>query len=55
MIVIEIGKVIYITITDHSKTARSVTHRHTTICACQIQQNMFNALPLNALQPKRMT
>ena len=51
--VIETGEVIYITITDHSKTAGSVAHRHTIICAHRIQQNMLNTLPPNAPQPER--
>ena len=55
VLVIETGEVIYNIITDHSKTARSVTHRHTIACAHQIQQNIFNILPLNAPQPEQMT
>ena len=53
--VIETGEVIYITITDHSKTAGSIAHRHTIICAHQIQQNMLNTLPPNVQQPERTT
>ena len=37
-IVIETSEVIHNIITDHSKTAWSVTHRHTTACARWIQQ-----------------
>ena len=51
--VIETGEVIYITITNHSKTAGSVTHRHTIACADWKQQNMFNTLPPNVPQPER--
>ena len=53
--VMETGEVIYITITDHSKTTRSIAHRHTIICALRIQQNMLNTLPPNAPQPERTT
>ena len=53
--VIEIGEVIYHTITDHSKTTRSHTYRHTTSCACRIQQNTCNTLPPNAPQLERTT
>ena len=54
-IVIETGEVIYITITDHSKTTRSIAHRHTTTCACWIQQYMVYTLPPNAPQAERTT
>ena len=48
--VIEIGEVIYNIITNHSNTARSLIHRHTTPCARWIQQNICNTLPLIAPQ-----
>ena len=53
--VIETSEVIYITVANHSKTARSVAHRHTITCARRIQQNMLNTLRPNAPQPKRTT
>ena len=53
--VIETSEVIYITITDHSKTTGSVAHRPIITCARRIHQNMTNILPPNAPQPEQMT
>ena len=55
LVVIETGEVIYITITDHSKTAGSITHRHTTTLTRWIQQYMLYTLPPNAPQTERTT
>ena len=53
--VIETSEVIYITITDHSKTAGSITHRHTTTRTCWIRQYIVYTLPPNAPQAEWMT
>ena len=53
--VIETSEVIYITIADHSKTPRSVAHRHTTTRACRIRQYIVYTLPPNAPQAERTT
>ena len=54
-IVIETGEVIYITFADHSKTARSIAHRHTTTRARWTRQYIVYTLPPNTPQAERMT
>ena len=46
-IVIETGEVIYITFTDHSETAGSITHRHTTTRTRWIRQYIVYTRPPN--------
>ena len=53
--VIETGEVIYITFAGHSKTAGSITHRHTTTYARWIRQYIVYTLPPNTPQAERMT
>ena len=53
--VIETGEVIYTTFTDHSKTAGSITHRHTTTHTRWIRQYIVYTLPPNAPQAEQTT
>ena len=54
-IVIETGEVIYITFTDHSKTAGSITHRPMTTHTHWIRQYIVYTLPPNTPQAERTT
>ena len=53
--VIETSEVIYTTFTDHSKTTRSITQRHTTTRTRWIRQYIVYTLPPNAPQAERTT
>ena len=54
-LVIEIGEIMYSTLTNHSKTAQSYTQRYPNSFAYQISQDIYHIYSLNGPQLKQMT